>query len=422
MIKKIFVAIALLAISHSYAQQGSVSPYSFFGTGDVQFKGLMENRMMGGISVYTDSIHLNLQNPASLGSLMRTTFTTALTHKRVNLKTDQQSETLKDYSFDYLALGFPITKGVGMNFGVLPYSSVGYNLQELDTLSDPSRLSRFSGDGGLNKVFAGVGFTPFRNFSIGATANFNFGSVEHRNSEFIQDVQYGSRELNRSEYSGFDFNLAATYHGMITKKLELFSSVMYTPQAEIGSSNFREISTIFVGADGNEGAVDTEEVDLGALGLKSTDLTIPESYTLGLGVGRPLQWFVGAEYQFKKTSEYGNPFFELTNGNYEDAERYSFGAFWIPDYDSFTSYFKRVTYRVGLRNERTGLVVNNVPLHDFGMTFGMGLPLGNFSNANVGFEYGKRGTTFQGRVQENYFNVFISLSLSDRWFRKVLIN
>lgn len=50
---------------------------------------------------------------------------------------------------------------------------------------------------------------------------------------------------------------------------------------------------------------------------------------------------------------------------------------------------------------------------------GLGLPVGNaFSSINLGFEYGRRGTTFDGLIKENYANVFLSLSLSDKWFVK----
>jgi hypothetical protein len=37
---------------------------------------------------------------------------------------------------------------------------------------------------------------------------------------------------------------------------------------------------------------------------------------------------------------------------------------------------------------------------------------------NIGYEYGKRGTTNAGLIQENYSNITISLSLNDKWFLK----
>ena len=64
MIKKlVLVFIAVFAIN-SYGQEGTASPYSFYGIGSLKFRGTVENRSMGGLSIYTDSIHINLQNPA----------------------------------------------------------------------------------------------------------------------------------------------------------------------------------------------------------------------------------------------------------------------------------------------------------------------------------------------------------------------
>ena len=55
------------------------------------------------------------------------------------------------------------------------------------------------------------------------------------------------------------------------------------------------------------------------------------------------------------------------------------------------------------------------------MNFGFGLPVG-LSKIDIGFEFGQRGTTLKGLVFENYFNINIGLSLSDKWFKKTLID
>jgi hypothetical protein len=78
-----------------------------------------------------------------------------------------------------------------------------------------------------------------------------------------------------------------------------------------------------------------------------------------------------------------------------------------------------VVYRAGLHYEKTGLNINNESINEFGISFGLGLPVGSFfSNANLGFEIGKRGTTNSNLIQENFVNFQLSLSLNDRWFRK----
>ena len=93
----------------------------------------------------------------------------------------------------------------------------------------------------------------------------------------------------------------------------------------------------------------------------------------------------------------------------------------IPQYNSFSSYFKRTVYRAGIRFEKSGLVINDESIKEFGISFGIGLPVGEsrlLSNANIGFEYGQRGTTKNNLIQEDFLNVQLSLSLNDRWFQK----
>ena len=85
MIKKLIVPAFLFFTLISFAQQGTSSPYSFYGIGDVKFKGTAENRAMGGLTIYSDSFHLNFQNPASYSNLKLTTFSLGGTYLTTNL-------------------------------------------------------------------------------------------------------------------------------------------------------------------------------------------------------------------------------------------------------------------------------------------------------------------------------------------------
>ena len=78
-----------------------------------------------------------------------------------------------------------------------------------------------------------------------------------------------------------------------------------------------------------------------------------------------------------------------------------------------------MTYRLGARYEESGLYIQNESIDEFGISFGLGLPLGRgFSNANLTFEYGQRGTNNAGLVKEDFFKVGLSLSLNPLrpWF------
>ena len=78
MIKNFITAFLCLTSVGIYAQNGTVSPYSYFGVGDLKATRTVENQMMGGLSVYADSIHLNLNNPAAYSKLGLTTYTAGL--------------------------------------------------------------------------------------------------------------------------------------------------------------------------------------------------------------------------------------------------------------------------------------------------------------------------------------------------------
>lgn len=76
-----------------------------------------------------------------------------------------------------------------------------------------------------------------------------------------------------------------------------------------------------------------------------------------------------------------------------------------------------------MRYEETGINLRGEDINEYGISFGVGLPIGRlFSNVNIGFELGSKGTTKNGLVKENFFNTFISLSLNDKWFEKRYID
>jgi long-subunit fatty acid transport protein len=424
MIKKIIVSVCLLFSLVSFAQEGTSSPYSFYGIGDVRFRGTIENRSMAGLAIVPDSIHINLQNPAMYSSLKLTSFSVGGTFSANQLKTNQKDEKAQRTTLDYLAVGIPLKK-LGLGFGLIPYSSVGYNIRNSVFLNENrNRTDNFyKGSGGLNKVFFGFGYQLAKNFSIGADVQYNFGKIDTRSlstqfalnsSNVYEQVQYSTRETNSSTASGVNFNTGLSYNTILYKSVSLFSSLTYSPEATITLNNERFIA-IVQSANGILDTVD-DEVEIQ---VANTKLKMPSKFSFGVGIGDTKKWIVGTELTFQGTSNFGNRFNDIDNVTYENATRFTVGGYYIPNYKSFTNYFERIVYRGGFRFENTGLVINNQPIEDAAVTLGLGLPLrGAFSNVNVGFELGNRGTQKGGLVREHYMNFSIGLSLNDRWFQK----
>ncbi|MCX7546886.1 hypothetical protein OS188_02850 [Xanthomarina sp. F1114] len=439
MIKKLVLVFIALCAIQSYAQEGTASPYSFYGIGSLKFKGTVENRSMGGLSIYSDSIHLNLRNPASYATKnlaqynnesRPVKFAIGGGHSNSKLKSESASDKVNSTTLDYLAMSFPIGR-FGLGMGLIPYTTVGYKLETLN--NEDNLQSKFRGEGGVNKVYASLGYLISDELSVGVDFGYNFGSIKNNTIEYVYThegslAQYQTREDNRSDLGGLGVNLGLTYTKMIKDEFELTTSLTYRPKTNLSSNNSRTFNTITINQiNGNENVINSIDANLEAQGLRYTDFVIPSRLAFGAGIGQPRIWFVGAEYSYLDTSKFENALYAASdsagNVKYSGASAFSVGGFFIPDYNSFSSYLSRVVYRAGVRFEETGLNINDEAINEFGISFGVGLPMGNsFSNANIGVEFGKKGTTSSNLIQENFINFQLSFSFNDRWFQRRKFN
>ncbi len=411
MIKRVLLSVFLLASIVSSAQESTSSPYSFFGLGDPRFRGTVDTRAMGGISIFSDSIHINLQNPAFYPHLKLTSFTLGGSHMMTGLKTNTEQERARRTSFDYLALAFPIGKKMGAGFGLMPYSAVGYKVLTIEDRNGLEYTRQATGEGGLNKVFFGAGYRISNTLTFGAEFQYYFGDINTRTLANLEGVQLSTREINGSSASGFGFQTGLSYSGKIGSKYTLSAAAAYSTENKISFSNERKLATVQA-VSGGFLTIDEEDLD-----VPDTESSMPSKITFGAGIGEAKKWMVGAEAEFRSSNDMGNRFQDITEARFEKSERFSIGGFYIPNYSAFGNYFKRITYRGGLRYENTGLVLNNKNIKDVSGSVGFGFPLsGTFSNINLGAEYGKRGTRDAGLVEENYINFTIGLSFNDRWF------
>jgi hypothetical protein len=416
MIKKIIVTACFFLTLASFAQSGSASPYSYFGVGESRFKGTLENRSMSGVAIEQDSIHMNILNPASFGAIRLTTFTMGGGYTGTKMKSDKGGASAHRTTLDYLAVALPLGK-MGVGFGLLPYSSVGYNIESLSSDSSGNN-NRLTGSGGLNKAFLGLGYTIIPNLVVGADIQYNFGRIRNSNLEFITSVPVGTQEQNKSDLNGFSMNLGMMYQGKINKKLKYYSSITYMPQSNLTSSNTRTIATVQY--DANFNLIVLEAVDSE---LIRKDVKIPEKITFGAGIGESRKWLVGTQIVFQNIGESGNGVNTAKNVTYENYSSYSLGGYFVPNYNIFSKYYQKITYRAGLKYGKTGTIINSKSIDETGITLGFGLPSGgSMSNFNIGLEFGKRGTTANGLIQENYGSFSLSFSLNDKWFRQSKFN
>jgi hypothetical protein len=227
-------------------------------------------------------------------------------------------------------------------------------------------------------------------------------------------VQYGSKETNLSNVKGISISTGLMFETNLKNNKVFSSSLTFTPQSNLTFENERTISVIQIAIAGESIIQSSDKI------LSVTKVISPSKFTFGAGYGQSKKWQIGAEVVYQQNSKLTNRFNDnLSNVRFENATKYIVGGYFIPKYNSFTSYFQRVVYRAGFNFQNTGLVINNQPIKDQSVSFGLGLPLsGTFSNINIGLEMGKKGTTTAGLIQENYTNISIGLSFNDRWFIK----
>lgn len=415
MIKNLVKIFLLIFTNIALSQSGTNSPYSYTGLGEVNFRGNQINRFMGGLEVYNDSIHANLSNPSSYAKLLLTTYSIGLNYSNNQLSDTNDSKSLISSGLDYIGIAIP-TKKFGFGFGIIPFTSVGYKLSQIDDSSSSDILNRYEGEGGINKVFFSLGLYLLKNLSFGVTINYDFGKLKYQTSKFLDDVFLGTILINESSISGLDIKLATNYEIPVNSKIDLHMMVSYIPQGSLNSNNKRLLITSPLSDPSN--IAEIIEIELAETGLDFTEIQLPSSSIVGFGLGKKSKWFAGAQYIMTNSSNFKNSFNTLPNVSYKDGSQFSIGGFYIPDYSSITSYWKRVVLRMGFRHEVTGIFKNNFGINETGINFGAGLPLPGYSNVNIGFEYGSRGTKNSNILNEKFWTIRIGFSLNDRWFVK----
>lgn len=412
MIRSFLIVFAVIIGFSAMAQQRTSSPYSFFGLGQQTFKGTVENRAMGSLRTYSDSIHVNLRNPAAYGNLRLTTYSIGATHTETSATDGTLEESFNNTTIEYVSIGIPISKKAAFGFGLVPFQSVGYRIGNIED----DIYTNFEGRGGLNRAYFSLGVNLIDGLSIGAEVRYNFGEENNSSTVVLEDVQFGSNETNDADFSGLSWNLGLHYTKSLPNNKELQFSTTYSPESDITATEVRTISNISLIA-GAEIPSNTQ-----VLNESRDTFKLPSELTIGLGYGEKLKWFLGAEFTQRGTSATTNRTFTPADVRFVDASSYRLGGYFIPDYNSISSYWERLTYRAGFRYEETGLNLNGQDITEFGISFGASIPVGQtsaFSNANFSFEYGQRGTTTNGLIQENFFSISLGLSLNDKWFQKL---
>ncbi|WP_369048968.1 hypothetical protein [Tenacibaculum sp. UWU-22] len=424
MINKILVITLVFFSLTVAAQRNNSSPYSFFGIGDRFSSKTTEQASMGGIgAAYKTNHYLNFINPAANANLRFATYGIGGISTNLTLKETDKSQSSSSTSLQYISIGFPIGKKAGFSMGLEPQSTVGYSLvdQVNDDEGNAIEITKYSGNGGSSRLYSGFGVEIAKGLSLGFEAAFIFGTIDNSIVNNRKDVFLSTKSDQYSTIRGGKFTFGMQYQAELSNKLQVNLATVLGLEDKIHVTGTQQIYSFYT----YSGTEVSREV-LSTSSIKGY-VKNPLKTIFGVGLGKSDKWYAALNYKFQGPVENRNHVGGGGNGyKYGYSERLSIGGFYTPRINSISNYWERVTYRAGLRFEDTGLQIkiddssnNFTPIKDFGINLGLGLPLGNkLSNVNVGLEYGKKGTTDNNLIQENYFNLRLSLSLNDIWFIK----
>lgn len=425
MYRKILVlsAIFLLSIVGIKAQTSTTSPYSRYGIGDLSYKGLGRTMSMGKTAVaIQSSYNINPINPASYSAFKPNTFVfeAGFLHKYTNFETSESSWYSNNSNLDYLVAGFYVKKWWGTSFGLQPVSSIGYNLQGTDSLYVEEGYSKiiqsYFGEGGLNKFYWGNSFKLYKGLSAGVNISYIFGSIDRNTETAISETSFSSVVTENHRYlaKGFNYNFGVQFTDSITSKKDTtISKLIYTVGANFDNGNMinsfdtqnivRQISM------NNNYIVDTIANDT----INEAKIMMPQSIGLGFSVKYNQQFTVSVDYNIEKWEG-----LTIFNDNYKMFNSRFVGLGMEYCNNEFSTIYKKtLRYRLGAYYQNTYLNINSNQINQYGITFGMGVPIKS-SILNLGFEMGQRGTTENNLIKESYILFNLNFSIYDLWFVK----
>ena len=406
--------LMLLTTLTAVAQVKLESPYSRFGLGDVNPGYNVFQSSMGGVSYgVVDPHRISSINPASYAKIDTGSFVfnAAFNGLFVNTKTDAQENNANYFNMDYLKFALPITGWWRTSGGLVPYSTVGYNLntyKDVDSIGSV-RLG-YTGNGGITEVYWGNAFTLFKGFAVGVNASYMFGNINIAQESELQEhsTAFKYRIKNSVDLRAVYFDFGIQYDTKFGKNKEYFLGLgaVYAPEQSLKTTSSSLGVTYTGGGEGFEYIKDT--VLLMDKGTGS--VVMPMKIGGGFSIGKTAKWMFAVDATYEEFSK-----FEISGleQDYNNNIRYNIGGQY---------YLGKLALNAGASITNSFLKLNGTDINEFGISFGMGFPLKStttmVSYIDLGIEAGRRGTTDNNLIEQDYIRVKLGINIRNTWFRR----
>jgi hypothetical protein len=418
---RIWGCIVLAAVCmNAMAQGGTKSPYSQYGVGALADVSQSMNRGMNGVGLaLQEGNHVNTLNPASYAGVDSLTmlFDAAVTLQATNYKEGSTKQNGSMASLEYVVGSFRARKGVGMAFGVRPFSSVGYSYSSATSLTNStgSIAESYSGSGGLHEVFLGVGWQVIKPLSVGANLGYLWGDLNRSVTSSGGSNVNTLLKTYTVSVSNYKLEVGAQWKQPIGRRdrLSLGATVGIGHQLKADP----EMSICIVNTTGTRDTTTFKVKD----GLK-----LPMTYGVGAAYNHKGRLTLAADFTLEKWGSVDFPAFNmqtnqyvLTSGLLKDRTKVNVGMDWLPTTNVLNrNYLSHVHYRMG-----AGLATPYYKIggqdgpKELSVSAGLGIPvLTGRSLVNVSFQWAR--TSAKDLITENSFRLNIGVTFNERWFAK----
>lgn len=422
----LFIFLTTLISTLAQAENGINSPYSRFGLGILSDQNLGVNRQMGGLGyALRDKSYINLLNPAAVSSADSTTmiFEGGFSFQNGNFEEGNTKINAKNASFDYLVMGFRLKKQLGIAFGILPFSNVGYSFGSNETILSPdgdtngafSSIYSYNGSGGLTQPFVTIGWGITEQLSIGVTASYLYGDITHSISNEFTDNNISNRTRQYNlEVSNYKADIGLQYSKKISEKQSYVIGAVYSLGHDI------DADARLIERKTTSGVTEYNDTTSFKNAFK-----LPHTFGLGATYTFNGKWTVGADYTFQKWSD--SSFFGDNKGC--DRSKISLGVEYNPNKIS-RNVLKRTRYRAGLYYAEPYTEFNGKKgCEEYGISAGFSMPLtsnnnmnNNRSLLNVSGQFVRINPKTDGMITETYLRLNIGITFNEFWFFKSKVN
>ena len=419
---RILASFVLATLTTSaFAQSTTNSPYSQFGLGDLTDQSVSFNKGMNGVGL---GMHrgneVNPMNPASYSSIDSLTFLfdAGMSGQITNYSENGKKFSAKSGGFDYVSALFRAFKNVGVSFGVLPYSNIGYDYLQTGILDDRDETevaSQYEGEGGLHQMYIGAGIRPIKPLSVGFNLSYLWGDY----SRSMATVESSNLSVLAKEYradiSSYKLDFGVQFDLPLNKKDYLTLAAVWSP----GHSLKSDPECLIANVKTSIAKADTTTYTI------SDGLKIPTTFGFGIAYHHAQNLRVGADLHIQKWGSVDYPsytagVYALKSGLLKDSYRLNLGGEWTPN-PMARSVFKRIQYRAGVGMVTPYYYINGKEgPKELSASIGFGIPIANGYNnrsvLHISGQFVRRSA--DNLIKENMFRLNIGFTFNEKWFAK----